>query len=57
MSVLNKAKEFNPQLITKSSIMLGLGETDEQIEQTLKGKILDKYYKTNCDLSNIFFQI
>lgn len=37
MSVLNKAKEFNPQLITKSSIMLGLGETDEQIEQTLKG--------------------
>lgn len=37
MSVLNKAKEFNPQLITKSSIMLGLGETDEQIEQTFKG--------------------
>lgn len=37
MSVLKKAKEFNPQLITKSSIMLGLGETDEQIEQTLKG--------------------
>lgn len=39
MSVLSKAKEFNPQLITKSSIMLGLGETDEQIEQTLKGKL------------------
>lgn len=39
MSVLKKAKEFNPQLITKSSIMLGLGETDEQIEQTLKGNI------------------
>lgn len=37
MLVLSKAKEFNPQLITKSSIMLGLGETDEQIEQTLKG--------------------
>lgn len=37
MTVLNKAKEFNPQLITKSSIMLGLGETDEQVEQTLKG--------------------
>ncbi|XP_060865972.1 lipoyl synthase, mitochondrial [Metopolophium dirhodum] len=36
MSVLHKAKEFNPQLITKSSIMLGLGETDEQIEQTFK---------------------
>jgi len=39
MSVLRKAKEFNPQLITKSSIMLGLGETDEQIEQTFKGII------------------
>lgn len=37
MSVLSKAKEFNPQLITKSSIMLGLGETNEQVEQTLKG--------------------
>ncbi|KAL4142693.1 hypothetical protein QTP88_005103 [Uroleucon formosanum] len=36
MSVLHKAKEFNPQLITKSSIMLGLGETDQQIEQTFK---------------------
>lgn len=36
LSVLHKAKEFNPQLITKSSIMLGLGETDEQIEQTFK---------------------
>lgn len=37
MSVLRKAKEFNPRLITKSSIMLGLGETDKQIEQTLIG--------------------
>lgn len=37
MSVLHKAKEFNSQLITKSSIMLGLGETDEQIEQTFIG--------------------
>lgn len=43
MSVLKKAKEFNPQLITKSSIMLGLGETDGQIEQTLKGNINKKY--------------
>jgi len=37
LSVLRKAKGFNPQLITKSSIMLGLGETDEQIEQTFIG--------------------
>lgn len=40
MTVLSKAKEFNPQLITKSSIMLGLGETDKQIKQTLEGNII-----------------
>lgn len=33
---LETAKEINPNLITKSSIMLGLGETDEQVEQTMK---------------------
>lgn len=35
MRVLKAAKEFNPDLITKSSIMLGLGETDDQVHQTL----------------------
>ncbi|XP_055902376.1 lipoyl synthase, mitochondrial [Eupeodes corollae] len=35
LAVLKEAKQFNPKLVTKSSIMLGLGETDEQIEQTL----------------------
>lgn len=44
MAVLSKAKEFNPQLITKSSIMLGLGETDEQIELTLKGNYYTKIF-------------
>lgn len=34
--VLTAAKEVNPDLITKSSIMLGLGETDEQVQQTLR---------------------
>lgn len=29
-------KEINPNLITKTSIMLGLGETDAEVEQTLK---------------------
>jgi lipoic acid synthetase len=38
LKVLNAAKEVNPDLITKSSIMLGLGETDEQVQETLKGK-------------------
>ncbi|EDX11239.1 GD12187 [Drosophila simulans] len=36
LQVLTEAKRFNPNLITKSSIMLGLGETDEEIENTLK---------------------
>lgn len=36
LAVLKGAKEANPDLITKSSIMLGLGETDEQVHQTMK---------------------
>lgn len=36
LSVLERAKATVPSLITKTSIMLGLGETDEQITQTLK---------------------
>ncbi|XP_058804515.1 lipoyl synthase, mitochondrial [Phymastichus coffea] len=33
---LQEAKKINPDLITKSSIMLGLGETDEEVMQTMK---------------------
>ncbi|XP_026461464.1 lipoyl synthase, mitochondrial isoform X1 [Ctenocephalides felis] len=36
LKVLEAAKSINPDLITKSSIMLGLGETDEEVEQTMK---------------------
>lgn len=36
LHVLSEAKSSNSKLITKSSIMLGLGETDEEIEQTLQ---------------------
>ena len=37
LDLLRRAKEvFGPDVPTKSSIMLGLGETDEQIIQTLK---------------------
>nr|XP_003703828.2 PREDICTED: lipoyl synthase, mitochondrial [Megachile rotundata] len=36
LNVLKTAKTLNPDLITKSSIMLGLGETDEEVEQTMK---------------------
>ena len=38
LRVLQHAKKTrNPGLITKTSIMLGLGETDAQVEQTLRG--------------------
>jgi lipoic acid synthetase len=36
LEVLRYAKEVNPKLITKTSIMLGLGEEDDEIRQTLK---------------------
>ncbi|SOV81372.1 lipoyl synthase [Plasmodium sp. gorilla clade G3] len=34
--VLKTAKEINPQLYTKTSIMLGLGETKEEVIQTMQ---------------------
>lgn len=36
LSVLRHAKEKNANLITKSSLMLGLGESEEEIKQTFK---------------------
>jgi lipoic acid synthetase len=35
LEVLAHAKRHRPQLLTKSSLMLGLGETDQEIETTL----------------------
>ncbi len=34
--VLETVKKMNPRILTKSSIMLGLGETEEEIIQTMK---------------------
>ncbi|XP_012280078.1 lipoyl synthase 1, mitochondrial [Orussus abietinus] len=36
LSVLEGAKKINPAIVTKSSIMLGLGESDEEVQQTMK---------------------
>ncbi|EPX74142.1 lipoic acid synthetase [Schizosaccharomyces octosporus yFS286] len=36
LSVLEQAKKSVPHLITKTSIMLGLGETDEEVIRTLR---------------------
>ncbi|CAA7394088.1 unnamed protein product [Spirodela intermedia] len=35
LSVLKHAKQCKPGMVTKSSIMLGLGESDEEIEKTM----------------------
>lgn len=40
LAVLEAAKAAKPGLITKTSIMLGLGETEEQLWDTLRGKSL-----------------
>jgi lipoic acid synthetase len=39
MSVLEHAKKVQPNLFTKSSLMLGCGETDEEVLRTMKGKL------------------
>jgi lipoic acid synthetase len=36
LKVLETVKELDPRIYTKSGIMLGLGETDEEVIQTLK---------------------
>lgn len=35
LSVLEYAKKYRPDVLTKTSLMLGLGETDEEIRETL----------------------
>jgi lipoic acid synthetase len=35
LKVLNMAKKINPKVLTKTSLMLGLGETDLEIENTM----------------------
>lgn len=35
LEVLRRAKEVRPDVVTKSSLMLGLGEADDEIRQTL----------------------
>lgn len=37
LNILKGVKQYYPHLLTKSSIMLGLGEQSEEVLQTLKG--------------------
>ncbi len=36
LDILNKTKEINPSLVTKSSLILGLGETEEEVIYTME---------------------
>jgi lipoic acid synthetase len=49
LAVLDAAKKTVPSLITKTSIMLGLGEKDEQLWQTLKGMFLIYNFRLSAD--------
>ncbi|MDO8554002.1 MAG: lipoyl synthase [Candidatus Micrarchaeota archaeon] len=45
LSVLTTIKKINPNTYTKTALMLGLGETDEEIEKTM-----DDLRAINCDI-------
>ncbi|OBS66430.1 hypothetical protein A6R68_05034 [Neotoma lepida] len=38
LRVLKHVKKVQPDIVSKTSMMLGLGETDEQVHATMKGK-------------------
>ena len=51
LRVLEAAKAANPNVITKTSMMFGLGETEDQIWAALKGKLLRCYSMNVADFS------
>lgn len=48
LRVLKMAKEIKPSLITKTSIMLGLGEKDEEVLAVMKGELGMCYLMLHC---------
>ena len=42
LDVLAESKKINPKVLTKTSLILGLGETNEEIEQTMDDLIANK---------------
>jgi lipoic acid synthetase len=42
LEVLAKSKRINPKVLTKTSLILGLGETDTEIEETMDDLIANK---------------
>ncbi len=45
LDLLKKSKEIDPDILTKSSLMLGLGETKEELKQ-----VFEDLRKVNCDM-------
>ncbi len=53
LNVLEHAKLVKPNLVTKSSIMLGCGEADHQVLQTLKGEdVQQSMIPSGCSMSH-----
>lgn len=48
LEVLRRAKEIKPDVIVKSGLMVGLGETDPQLK-----RVFNDLYKANCDALTI----
>ena len=48
LDVLAESKKINPEVLTKTSIIVGLGETDDEIEQTM-----DDLLEHNVDILTI----
>jgi len=48
IELLKKVKELNPQVITKSGMMLGLGETKDEIIQTMRDLV-----EANCQIMTL----
>ena len=51
LSVLKHAKTYRRDLVTKTSIMLGLGETDDQVLHVMEGM----HYKPHSTATFILF--
>ena len=48
LNFLKHIKEHNPKMITKSGLMVGLGETFDELAQTFKD-----LYSVNCDIVTV----
>jgi lipoic acid synthetase len=48
LELLKKTRELSPRVYSKSGIMVGLGETDEEVKQ-----VMDELRKVDCDIITI----